>query len=317
VVAKHILNPFIDEHTCITLYKNWQALRRHSEYGPAMQACLQDMREHFAMLQAILAYYIPSDADARPYVGTEHATISHFVHMQSFLKNMDCLSRGLRSHPVLTTYEPGDAEAMAHAYRQAAPYPLEKRAAYALHSLCQPEHRDAFPLLARFAHTWNIRLPMDPAILCLPDLVAMNVFPRNFDQRNFEVSTSFQFSGPDYDPAGADEKVTITVELFPGAYRPAIREDFATRLNWAFPWEVDGHQPRGYQRRDLTYYMKWFAAYDLLHHDKHSYSKIARKLWPKEWEENQRNDLVRNSTEKRVSYAAKQAEKLIHAAKKR
>ena len=153
MVAKHILNPFIDEHTCITLYKNWQALRRHPEYGPVVQTCLQDMREHLAMLEAILAYYIPSDANARPHVGTERAPIRHFVHMQSFLKNMDCLSRGLRSHPVLTTYEPGDAEAMAHAYRQAAPHLIEKRTTTALHSLCRPEHRDAFPSRARFLCT--------------------------------------------------------------------------------------------------------------------------------------------------------------------
>ena len=311
MVAKHIRNPFIDEHTRITLYKNWQALRRHAEYGPAVQTCLQDMREHLAVLQAILAYYIPSDTDAQPYVGTEHATISHFVHMQSFLKNMDHLSRGLYSHCVLTTYEPGDAEAMARAYLQAAPYPLEKRAANALYSLCRPEHCDAFPLLARFAHTWNIRLPLDPAIHFLPDQVAMHVFPRNFDQRNFEVSMSFQFSGPDYDPAGADEKVTITAEIFPGAYRPAIREAIATRLNYAFPWEVDGHRPSEYQRRDLTHYMQWFAAYDRYHHDKHSYNKITRMLWPTEQNAGQ------NSTVKRGSYAVKQAEELIHAAKKR
>ena len=135
---------FVDDHTRIALWLRWQSLRRNRKYKNAVQTCLQDIRKHLVMLQAILAYYIPSDADARPYIGTEHATIRHFVHMQSFLNNMDRLSHGLRSHPVLTTYEPGDVEAMAHAYLQAAPYPLEKRAATALHSLCRPEHRDAF-----------------------------------------------------------------------------------------------------------------------------------------------------------------------------
>ena len=152
-MAKHIRNPFIDERTRITLCNNWQALRRHPEYGPAVQTCLQDMREHLAMLEAILAYYIPSDANARPHVGTERATIRHFVHMQSFLKNIDRLSRSLRSQPMPTTWEPGGVEAMAHAFHQAAPHLIEKRTTTALHRLCRPEQRDAFPSRARFLCT--------------------------------------------------------------------------------------------------------------------------------------------------------------------
>jgi hypothetical protein len=194
--------------------------------------------------------------------------------MQSFLNNMDRLSHGLRSHPVLTTYEPGDAEAMAHAYLQAAPHLIEKRAAYALRSLCRPEHRDAFAPLTRFTHTWHIHLPLDPAILFLPDQVVMAVFPLNF-----EVSTSFWFSGPDYDPAGADEKVTITVDIFPGASRTAILEAFADRLSWDFPWEVDGHQPSKRQGHDLVSYMKRFAVYDLSCDGK-SDAVIARQMFP-------------------------------------
>ena len=41
---------FIDERTHIALWVKWQALRRHPEYGHAVQTCLQEVTEQLNTL---------------------------------------------------------------------------------------------------------------------------------------------------------------------------------------------------------------------------------------------------------------------------
>ena len=154
---------FIDERTRITLSMQWQALRRHPEYGHAVQTCLKEVAEQLKILEPSLVY-----------------SGSYWI-TKNTLTDIANLSRTLRSQTFPMAFEAGIPAEMYKSFKSTANVVLR---------LCRPENRDLFPSLARFERDWGIRIPLDPAIPFLPNFVAMHVF-----QRDYEVAISFCVPG--------------------------------------------------------------------------------------------------------------------------
>src|SRR5262249_2602843 len=147
----------------ITLSVQWQALRRHPEYGHAMQTCLKEVAEQLQILEPSLVH-----------------SGSYWI-IKNILTDIADLSRTLRSQTFPVAFEAGIPAEMYKSFRTTANTVL---------GLCRMENRDLFPPLARFERDWGIRIPLDPAIPFLPDFVALHVF-----QRDYEVAITFFVPG--------------------------------------------------------------------------------------------------------------------------
>src|SRR5215217_1486563 len=147
----------------------------------------------------------------------------------------------------------------------------------ALQPLCRPELRTIFPPLATFAHTWGIRLPLDPRIPALPEWIAASVFPRSYDIR---VTYRRVWEDLNLWPQH-DVELVVEFSIRSGASPDELREQFELILaRQAFL-----HQPRaGRIRHDQAYFKRVFQAYKLRQQGQ-TLSAIAYHLWPADdWE---------------------------------
>ena len=262
---------FMDERTRIALSVQWQALRRHPEYGPAVQTCLKEVAEQLNILEPSLAYSGPDWITRNTYT------------------NIANLSRTLRSQTFPVAGIPAE---MYKSFRATANTVL---------GLCRPENRDLFPSLARFERDWGIRIPLDPAIPFLPNFVALHVF-----QGDYDVSITFFVPG---------REVIVEFRIRPEASKEVLLAQFDTILQVYGPWNDAPKVPRTRQRQALAHYDEMFRAYDL-HQQGHSLGEIARQLWPKEFERDQRPYPQKNPIVQRARDRIRRAQRLIRDAKK-
>lgn len=300
---------FTDERTRIELWLQWQALRRHPEYGPAVQTLLQEMTEERNILSPILSY-TESDFDPQR-VGTDRANIKRFLAIRSFLSNMDILSRHLRSQTFFMTFEADIPVEMSKSFHQDAQHLPDKSTAAAVNSLRRTENRDLFPQLAHFERDWGIRIPLDPAISFLPDFVTEHIF-----QRDYEISLTLAPSDEaplSFSPS--DEELIVEFRIRRGASKEVLRAQFDTILQMYGSWDVDQKAPRTRQRQEFADYDKMFRAYDLRQQGQ-PINEIARQLWPEKFERNQRPYPEKNPIALHARDCIRRAKKLIRDAKK-
>jgi hypothetical protein len=265
---------FIDERTRITLSAQWQALRRHPEYGHAVQTCLKEVAEQLNILEHSLVY-----------------SGSYWI-TKNTLTDIANLSRTLRSQTFPMAFEAGIPAEMYKSFRATANTVLR---------LCRTENRDLFPPLARFERDWGIRIPLDPAIPFLPNFVALHVF-----QTDYEVSITSFVPG---------REVMVEFRIRPEASQEVLLAQFDTILQVYGPWNDAPKVPRTRQRRELAHYDEMFRAYDL-HQQGQSLGEIARQLWPKEFERDQRPYPQKNPIVQRAHDRIKGAQRRIRDAKK-
>jgi hypothetical protein len=133
--------------------------------------------------------------------------------------------------------------------------------------LCRTGNRDVFPPLARFERDWGIRIPLDLAIPFLPDFVALQILPRDY-----EVTITLPIS---------DAELIVEFRIRPEASKEVLLAQFDAVLqtyhSWNFnpkalldtlqqmyrSWNIDPQAPRARQRQELAYYDTMFRAYDL------------------------------------------------------
>jgi hypothetical protein len=178
----------------------------------------------------------------------------------------------------------------------------------ALKRLCQPELRTLVPPLAKFAHTWMIRLPLDPAILTLPDWVAAAVFPRDYNitlcyRRVWEDLSLW----PQY-----DKELVVEFRIQDGASPDVLRKQFDAILATQASW----NRPYSYRKRwDQAYYEEVFAAYDL-HTQGYTFPAIAQQLWPREWHRQSEAPSSHKALKQRARDHVKRARGLIRGEQK-
>ena len=211
---------------------------------------------------------------------------------KNILTDIVNLSRTLRSQTFPMAFEAGIPAEMYKSFRATANTVLR---------LCRTENRDLFPPLARFERDWGIRIPLDPAILFLPNFVALHVF-----QRDYEVSITSFVPG---------REVIVEFRIRPEASQEVLLAQFDTILQMYGPWNDAPKVPRTRQRRELTHYDEMFRAYDLRQQGQ-SLGGIARRLWPEEFERNQHSYLEKNPIAQRARDRIRRAQRLIRDAKK-
>jgi hypothetical protein len=297
--SKNKSSPFIDERTRIALRIKWQALRRHKEYRHAVQTFRQEVTEQFNILSPILSY---TELDFDPQrVSTDRANLKRFLRIRNFLKDIDNLSRSLRSRTFPMAFK---ADISAEMYKS-----FESTAAV-VRSLRRTENRDLFPPLTHFERDWGIRIPLDPAIPFLPDFVALQVF-----RSDYEVSLTYAPSDEaTLSCSPSDVELIVEFRIRPGASKKVLRAQFDTILQMYGSWDVDRKAPRMRQRQEFADYENMFLAYDL-HRSGQSIDVIARQLWLKEFERNQRPYPEKNPIALRARDCIRRATKLIRAAK--
>jgi hypothetical protein len=275
---------FIDERTHIALWVKWQALRRHPEYGHAVQTCLQEVTEQLNILGPSLT-------------GSESDWIT-----QNTLTDIANLSRILRSQTFPMAFEADIPAEMYKSFKSTANVVLR---------LCRTEKRDLFPPLARFERDWGIRIPLDPAIPFLPKFVTVHVF-----RRDYEISLTLAPSDEaplSFSPS--DEELIVEFRIRPGASKEVLRAQFDTILQMYSSWDVDQKAPRTRQRQEFADYDKMFRAYDLRQQGQ-PINEIARQLWPEKFERNQRPYPEKNPIALHARDCIRRAKKLIRDAKK-
>jgi hypothetical protein len=253
-----------------------------------VQTCLQEVIEQLNSLYLSLS---SSTSDLMTRNSRIDIAKSYF-RTQSFLRDMDDLSDSLRSQTFPETFKediPGEM------------YKSFQSATAAVFRLCKTENRDLIPSLARFARDWSIAIPLDPAIPSLPDFVTVRVF-----QRDYEFSLTY---------GHADTELKVELRIRPGASQEIVLEQVKTILQMYDSWNVDPKARRTRLRPKRAHYEKTFEAYDLDQQGS-SREEIARQLWPKEFERDQRPYPARNPTEQRVHDAITRAQELIHGVKK-
>jgi hypothetical protein len=171
----------IDERTYIAVSVQWQALRRHPEYGPAVQTCLKEVAEHLKILE-------PTLGDSRSDLRTRN-TYTNIVD----------LSRTLRSQIFPVAGIPAGLSKS-----------LPQSTIIALSELCGKESRASFPPLARFERDWGIRIPLDPTIPFLPNFVATSVFQTDYEVLVWIPSTEREIRVEFRIRPGATKEVLLT-----------------------------------------------------------------------------------------------------------
>jgi len=195
----HAQNLFLNDRTRTALWVEWQRRRRHPDYSPAVDSCLQELSTHLSTL----SFSTPLEDQER-------------AHTVQFLQTLTTLLQ-------------------QHATSAQRDRTTESRIWALLRPLCDRELRTLFPPLAKFAYEWGLRLPLAPTIPHLPDWVAAMVFPRNYEiiltyKRVYEDLNLW----PQHEP-----ELVVEFRIRAGASHDELREQFdailARHAHWNHP----------------------------------------------------------------------------------